>query len=146
MVPGEVILWPLFDLNTRGGPPKDRYLIILGKTGLYSCPAFVFVVTPTTCLEHYTANGDRAGRKVVWFEPGPGCPFPTTCLVDVEYDRIDIDSRDFESAASVVAPCGRISDRKIIEIWKIIETSRRFPDKIRDNIRDCLAQAGVIRK
>lgn len=145
MVPGEVVLWPLFDHNTRGGPPKDRYIVFLGQTGLYICPAYVFVVTPTTCLEHYTESGDRAGRKVVRFEPGPDCPFPATCLIDVEFDAINIPQEDVTAVAGVVTSCGQLPASKLLEIWKIVEGSGRFSGKVKKDIHDCLSKAGIIR-
>jgi hypothetical protein len=145
MLPGDVLRWNEFSLQKGPGPDKARWFIYLGDNGRFIVPAVLFAVTTTTQLEAFEPEGPRAGHRVVRFDPAPSSPFAEACLVDVEFDRYEISASYFAECASSIEPMGQISKEKLLELWRIVETSTHFSAKVTKDIRRCFANAGYLR-
>jgi hypothetical protein len=145
MSPGDVLRWNEFELQRGPGPDKARWFIVLGQTGVFIVPTIIFSVTPTTQLTQFTPGSPREGRRVVRFSATPASPFSQDCLVDVEYDRYDLSTDTMEASKADIEIVGRISKEKILEIWRIVESSSRYSTMVKKDIKHCLVKAGIIR-
>ena len=145
MIPGDVLRWNAFNLQKGPGPIKPRWFVYLGDNGVFAVPAVLFSVTSTTQLAEYEEGKARAGRKVVQFKASPASPFIQDCLIDVEYDRYEIEASYVATCAADIAHMGSIGAGKTLEIWRIIEGSSRYSPFVKKDIKRCLVKAGFLK-
>ena len=145
MVPGDVLRWKEFELKRGTGPDKPRWFVFMGDNGKFVCPAVLFLLTSTTQMHYYKEGESRAGRHIVKFEATPASPFSEDCVLDVEHDHYELSREHFDACKDSIESIGRISEKKLLEIWHVIEKSQSFSPKVKKDIRSCLVLHGMVK-
>jgi hypothetical protein len=140
LVAGHVIWWECCPLINRPQPKeKARWFVCLGETGN---GALIVLVTTTTQLHHYEANGARKNHTHVRFDTAH-TPFEAPCILDLD-DRPQTPSvetvRKYERDITIK---GTLDPSGMQKIYQKLRISPHYSEITLQDIRNSFKKAGL---
>lgn len=145
MQPGSVFRWDNFPLPKDNGKEKARWFVHLGCTGIYVCPAVIYLVTSTTQIQHYVPGGSRARNLAIRVDPAPATPFDSECVIDLDSGFYNVDPATIAGFGTSIEIKGVLSKLHMQQLWQLIDASTKIPKIVKRDIKRCFEDSGVFR-
>ncbi len=136
---GSVIKWHAYPFPNEG-ENKDRFFLVMGKTGFGVSPVIFRICTTTTQFRHYQEGGKRANHLRYEFRSGE-YGFTHDCLVDLDmgWDAVE----EYTLKGHKIDVVGTLPDPVLRSIYSLLVDSKNIPKIVKQDIFFALQRAGI---